>query len=160
MQGVPLEPFSLMQGVPTPLWHFFSYFKVLQGYLEGSYLDSRWGRGSSLDYRWGGIRFPNLLGWSLRPLLLILNLLYPFRLINWTLSPLWREEGLWYSYAGGISRWSLSSFGRITILIWIIGWKIAALRLGCDVPSLCNSMYLLDYSNRNSFHKHCCVDDV
>ena len=36
-------------------------------------------------------------------------------------------------------------------LAWIVGWNIAALRLGCDTPSLCNSMYLLDYINTNLF---------
>ena len=45
---------------------------------------------------------------------------------------------------GGI----LSFFGGFA---WIVGWKVAALRLGCDIPSLCNSMYLLDYSNTKLF---------
>ena len=36
-------------------------------------------------------------------------------------------------------------------LAWIVGWKIAMLSLGCDVPSHCNSMYLLDYINTNIF---------
>ena len=56
-------------------------------------------------------------------------------------------------------------FGRLLLywfggLAWIVGWKVVALRLGCNVLSLCNSMYLVDYNNINSFHKHCCVDDV
>ena len=172
MQGVPLELFPLMQGVlvalftlvqgaPTPLWCSISYYNVLQGYLEETIWgfealrEGGWGGGSSLDSRWSGIRFPNLMRGYLRPLLLILNLLYSFILINWTLSPLWREEGLWYSYTGGISRWYLSKFGRqmssfgrllssFRDLAWIVGWKIATLRLGCDVLSLCNSMHLLD----------------
>ena len=36
-------------------------------------------------------------------------------------------------------------------LAWIVGWKVAMLRLGCDIASLCNSMYLLDYINTNIF---------
>ena len=63
---------------------------------------------------------------------------------------LWEET----SHAlGGL----ISFFGG---LAWIVGWKVAALRLGFIVLSLCNSMYLVAYSNINSFHKHCCVDDV
>ena len=45
-------------------------------------------------------------------------------------------------------------------LFCIFEWKVAALRLGCDIPYLCNSMYLLDYSSINSFHKCFCVNDV
>ena len=36
-------------------------------------------------------------------------------------------------------------------LAWIFGWKVAALRLGCEIISLCNSMYLLDYSYTKLF---------
>ena len=36
-------------------------------------------------------------------------------------------------------------------LAWIVGWKVVALRLGCDIPILYNSMYLLDYINTNLF---------
>ena len=45
-------------------------------------------------------------------------------------------------------------------LSWIVGWNIAALRLGCDVLSyviLCISFITLI---QISFHKHICVDDV
>ena len=49
-----------------------------------------------------------------------------------------------YHPLGGLA----SLFGG---LAWIVGWNIAVLRLGCDVPSLCNSMYLLGYSNTNLF---------
>ena len=143
----PLVLCILLQGAAVVFRAKFWSFEAL---LEGG-----WGGGSSLSSRWGGIWFPNLWGRSLRPLFLILNLLYPFILINWTLSPLWREEGLWYSYAveflgdpyhplGGL----LSCFGGLD---WIVGGKIAMSRLGCDLPSLCNSMYLLDYSNTNLF---------
>ena len=56
-----------------------------------------------------------------------------------------------YNPLGG----NISSFGRLTItlwgLSWIVGWKVALLRLGCDIPSLCNYMYLLDYSNTKLF---------
>ena len=36
-------------------------------------------------------------------------------------------------------------------LSWIVGWKVAVLRLGCDIPTFCNSMYLLDYINTNLY---------
>ena len=153
------------------------YFKVHQGCLEGkkrsseALLEGGWGGGSSLASRWCGIRFPNLWGISPRPLFLIVNLLYPFSLINWTLSPWWSEEGVWYSYARGISRWSLSSFGRQDPTLWeasIIIWRLGldCWMEDCNVKDrlwcsfLCNSMYLLDYSNIISFHKHYYVDDV
>ena len=49
----------------------------------------------------------------------------------------------------------ISSFGRLLSsfggLSWIVGLKFAALRLGCDVPSHYNYMYLLDYINTNLF---------
>ena len=41
-----------------------------------------------------------------------------------------------------------SLFGGLS---WIVGWKVAMLRLGCGIPSLCISMYLLDYSNTQIF---------
>ena len=49
-----------------------------------------------------------------------------------------------YHPLGGL----LSCFGG---LAWIVGWKIATLSLGFDVPSLCNYMYLLDYINTKPF---------
>ena len=49
-----------------------------------------------------------------------------------------------YHPLGGL----LSLFGG---LAWIVGWKVATLRLGCDIPLLWNSMYLLDYINTNLF---------
>ena len=132
-QGVPLELFPLMQGAPAPPWCSPSYSKVHDGCLEGkigsfkAFLEGGWGGQQSLAYRWAGIHFPNLMVGYLRPLLLIFKRLYPFILINWTLSPLWREEGLWYSYAIEIYRWSLSSFGRKDTIIWkdsIIFWRL------------------------------------
>ena len=51
-----------------------------------------------------------------------------------------------YHHLGGL----LYCFGGLA-LDWIVGWNIAALRLGCVVPSHCNSMYLLDYINTNLF---------
>ena len=36
-------------------------------------------------------------------------------------------------------------------LAWMVRWKIAALRIGCNVPSHCNSMYLFDYINIDLF---------
>ena len=45
-------------------------------------------------------------------------------------------------------------------LAWIFGWKVAALRPGCDIPTfviLCISLITLI---QISFRKHCCVDDV
>ena len=45
----------------------------------------------------------------------------------------------------------MAHYLALEALAGIVGWKIAALRLGFDVPSLCNSMYLLDYINTYLF---------
>ena len=48
----------------------------------------------------------------------------------------------------------------LEVLDWIVGWNIAALRLGCNVLSyviICISLVTLI---QIAFHKRCCVDDV
>ena len=45
-------------------------------------------------------------------------------------------------------------------LAWIVGWKIAVLRLGCDVLSYVILYISLITIIKISFHKHYCVDDV
>ena len=45
-------------------------------------------------------------------------------------------------------------------LAWIVGWKVVALGLGCDIPTfviLCISLIALI---QISFHKCYCVNDV